>query len=146
LTGKESEKDSSEVDRSRGRRRSGLKTFLRNPTERKPLAPTGGLAGARFGARSLNLAMFFRSARESPTPILNIIPFTSFPGRETQAAFSPDGNQIAFIWDGGKGNNSDSTSADRRRTAAAIDDASGEGHASCLVTRWPLHRFLTPGR
>jgi YD repeat-containing protein len=38
---------------------------------------------------------------------LNIIPFTSFPGRETQAAFSPDGNQIAFVWDGGKGDNLD---------------------------------------
>ena len=52
-------------------------------------------------------ALVFRSARESPTPLLNIIPFTSFPGRETQAAFSPDGNQIAFVWDGGKGDNSD---------------------------------------
>jgi len=52
-------------------------------------------------------AMFFRPAKESPTPLLNIVPFTSFPGRETQAAFSPDGNQIAFVWDGGKGDNPD---------------------------------------
>src|SRR5262245_15306288 len=37
-------------------------------------------------------AMFFRSTRESPAPPLNIVPFTSFPGRETQPAFSPDGN------------------------------------------------------
>src|SRR5262249_36163561 len=44
-------------------------------------------------------AMFFRLAKESPVPLLNIVPFTSFPGRETQAAFSPDGNQIAFVWD-----------------------------------------------
>jgi DNA-binding winged helix-turn-helix (wHTH) protein len=52
-------------------------------------------------------ALVFRPSSESPTPLLNIVPFTSFPGRETQAAFSPDGNQIAFVWDGGKGDNPD---------------------------------------
>jgi len=52
-------------------------------------------------------ALVSRSARESTAPTLKIVPFTSFPGRETQAAFSPDGNQIAFVWDGGKGDNPD---------------------------------------
>ena len=52
-------------------------------------------------------ALFIRSASQSPTPLLKIVPFTSFPGRETQAAFSPDGNQVAFVWDGGKGDNPD---------------------------------------
>src|SRR5215510_6769248 len=52
-------------------------------------------------------AMFFRPPKESPTPLLNIVPFTSFSGRETQAAFSPDGNQVAFVWDGEKGDNLD---------------------------------------
>ena len=32
---------------------------------------------------------------------------TRFPGRETQPAFSPDGRQIAFAWDGAEENNSD---------------------------------------
>ena len=32
---------------------------------------------------------------------------TRFPGRETQPAFSPDGRQIAFVWDGAEENNAD---------------------------------------
>src|SRR5215813_13761296 len=43
----------------------------------------------------------------SALPLLKITPFTSFVGRETQPSFSPDGNQIAFTWDGEKGDNSD---------------------------------------
>src|SRR5262245_18516349 len=40
----------------------------------------------------------FQSKRSGPEP--KIVPVTSFPGSETQPAFSPDGNQIAFVWDG----------------------------------------------
>jgi Tol biopolymer transport system component len=40
-------------------------------------------------------------------PLLKMIPVTSFPGNEEQAAFSPDGNQIAFVWNGEKEDNSD---------------------------------------
>jgi Tol biopolymer transport system component/DNA-binding winged helix-turn-helix (wHTH) protein len=35
-----------------------------------------------------------------PAPALKTVPLTSFPGHQNQAAFSPDGNQIAFVWDG----------------------------------------------
>jgi len=40
-------------------------------------------------------------------PAAKIAPFTTFPGRELQPAFSPDGNQIAFAWNGEKGDNFD---------------------------------------
>ena len=47
-----------------------------------------------------------RSARESGVRSA-IVPVTRFSGRETQPAFSPDGRQIAFAWDGGKEDNAD---------------------------------------
>src|SRR5262249_30740588 len=36
-----------------------------------------------------------------------IVPFTSFPGIESTPSFSPDGNQVAFAWEGEKGDNVD---------------------------------------
>ena len=36
-------------------------------------------------------------------PPLRIIPFTSLPGQKAHPDFSPDGNQLAFAWDGGTG-------------------------------------------
>lgn len=38
---------------------------------------------------------------------MRVIPFTSFPGREDQGALSPDGNQVAFVWEGENGDNAD---------------------------------------
>jgi Tol biopolymer transport system component/tRNA A-37 threonylcarbamoyl transferase component Bud32 len=38
---------------------------------------------------------------------VEIKPLTSFPGDETQAAFSPDGQRIAFVWSGENNENSD---------------------------------------
>jgi len=35
------------------------------------------------------------------------VPFTSFPGQESSPSFSPDGNQIAFSWNGEKEDNWD---------------------------------------
>src|SRR5215510_11453431 len=50
---------------------------------------------------------FSRRPTETARPTMRVVPFTSFPGREDQAALSPDGNQIAFVWNGEKGDNTD---------------------------------------
>jgi Tol biopolymer transport system component/DNA-binding winged helix-turn-helix (wHTH) protein len=38
---------------------------------------------------------------------LRTAPLTSLPGEESAPAFSPDGNQVAFVWDGEQGDNED---------------------------------------
>jgi Tol biopolymer transport system component len=56
-------------------------------------------------------AVWFHLRRAAPTkpslPPLRVLPFTSFPGLERSPSFSPDGNQIAFEWDGEKEDNWD---------------------------------------
>ena len=49
----------------------------------------------------------FRPATNMSKSALNAIPLTSYQGRETQVAFSPDGNQIAFVWNGPQDDNQD---------------------------------------
>ena len=48
-----------------------------------------------------------RSNSESSRPPMKVVPFTSFAGHEGSPAFSPDGKQLAFSWEGEKGDNFD---------------------------------------
>jgi Tol biopolymer transport system component len=49
-----------------------------------------------------------RAATTKPSLLpLRAVPFTTFPGQETEPSFSPDGNQIAFAWNGEKEDNWD---------------------------------------
>ncbi len=50
---------------------------------------------------------WFGSRVSDVAPLLTISPFTTLPGRESEPAFSPDGNQIAFVWNGERGDNAD---------------------------------------
>jgi eukaryotic-like serine/threonine-protein kinase len=45
--------------------------------------------------------------RPAPHAAPKIVPLTSYPGRQRFPAFSPDGKQVAFAWDGETGDNFD---------------------------------------
>ena len=46
-------------------------------------------------------------SNESKASSITVTPLTTYPGRETQVAFSPDGNRIAFVRQGEKDDNTD---------------------------------------
>jgi Tol biopolymer transport system component/predicted Ser/Thr protein kinase len=50
---------------------------------------------------------FSRSNSEAPEEPMTVLPLTSYPGFERHASFSPDGNHVAFAWNGEKPDNSD---------------------------------------
>jgi eukaryotic-like serine/threonine-protein kinase len=55
----------------------------------------------------LGLAWFLGSRSEAPPQPPQVTPLTSYPGREEFPSFSPDGNQVAFSWNGERQDNFD---------------------------------------
>jgi Tol biopolymer transport system component/DNA-binding winged helix-turn-helix (wHTH) protein len=47
------------------------------------------------------------SPKTDATPLTSLVPFTTLPGREYEPTFAPDGNQMAFVWNGERGDNAD---------------------------------------
>jgi Tol biopolymer transport system component/DNA-binding winged helix-turn-helix (wHTH) protein len=62
------------------------------------LVAIAALAGAAF---------WFLHGRGNSEPPLQAVPLTAYPGSEFEPSFSPDGNQVAFVWNGEKGDNDD---------------------------------------
>jgi Tol biopolymer transport system component/DNA-binding winged helix-turn-helix (wHTH) protein len=64
-------------------------------------------AAALLAAGALTLAVLtvvlWPRARGAPSGPLRIRPLTSYPGNERDPAVSPDGSRVAFVWNGGTG-------------------------------------------
>jgi Tol biopolymer transport system component/predicted Ser/Thr protein kinase len=63
--------------------------------------------GLALAAVVFGLYKLLWRASQPPAKVSKIVPFTSFSGHKSEPAFSPDGRQIAFSWDGEKGDNLD---------------------------------------
>ena len=66
----------------------------------------GGAVLAVLAAVSLGVWLL-RSRTETAWAPLRAVPLTAYPGFETDPSFSPDGNQVAFSWNGEKQDNYD---------------------------------------
>lgn len=88
-----------------------------DPHTGEPPTPLKAPRSARFWLFSAAIAAIFVAAsiaswqlwfsKKETREALHVVPATSYPGPETAPSFSPDGSQIAFSWNGGKGENSD---------------------------------------
>ncbi len=104
---------------------SGLTAPGVRAPRRRGLWVAAGLAGAL--AVATGGLLLWRSRRPEP-PAPYLVPLTATPGDEVFPTFSPDGDQIAFSWNGEKSDNWDiyvkmigSGEARRLTTDAAID-------------------------
>jgi serine/threonine protein kinase len=53
----------------------------------------------------LGVGLWLMNRRTSPLPQPSVVPVTTYPGSQKEPSFSPDGKQVAFSWDGEKGDN-----------------------------------------
>ena len=58
-------------------------------------------------ALSAGAAVYWSRLWSVPRGSMRTIPLTTLPGKERHPTFSPDGGQVAFSWDGEKGDNED---------------------------------------
>jgi eukaryotic-like serine/threonine-protein kinase len=66
-------------------------------------------AAALLAAFTLGVGMLWlmRSPGKTQEAALNPVPLTTYPGFQARPSFSPDGNQVAFVWNGEKQDNFD---------------------------------------
>jgi serine/threonine protein kinase len=76
----------------------------RGPSAEAARWRAGAMAGFLLAALAGG-AWWWHLRTESPPP--RLVPLTSLAGHESQPAISPDGNQVAFVWSGEGGGNSD---------------------------------------
>ena len=65
------------------------------------------LASALLVVGYFGTVRWFAARVSNIVPLATTTPFTTLPGREKAPTFAPDGNSIAFTWDGEHGGNTD---------------------------------------
>jgi Tol biopolymer transport system component/DNA-binding winged helix-turn-helix (wHTH) protein len=89
---------------------AATESVVESPANQFPVAPVARPTRTRVIAIVAGILLLmgagvfilhFRQHMHEP-PTLTLIPFTSYPGSEVSPTFSPDGNQIAFVWNGGE--------------------------------------------
>ncbi len=115
---------------------------------RWPSPALAGVALVLLAAAGLALWLL-RSRIDRPVAYLRAIPLTAYPGFERDPSFSPDGNQMAFSWNGGRQDNYDiyvkliGPGAPLRLTT---DSAQDRGPAWSPDGRWiAFRRFFSNG-
>ncbi|MGH9722191.1 MAG: hypothetical protein ACRD8O_18430, partial [Bryobacteraceae bacterium] len=83
---------------------SGSAASIVAHARRRHRIPVAALALVAVGAAAW---VRFATGTSEPSQPPRVVPFTSFAGNEYHPTFSPDGNQIAFSWDGERGDNLD---------------------------------------
>ena len=71
------------------------------------LGPRWILAVIALSAIASVAGWFIGNRNTSSVSPLTPVPLTSYPGRQMQASFSPDGSEVAFVWNGEKEDNFD---------------------------------------
>jgi eukaryotic-like serine/threonine-protein kinase len=65
-----------------------------------------GILLALVAAAVVAVWLYYRRS-EAPEQPITVVPLTSYAGNESQPSFSPDGNQVAFCWNGESQDNYD---------------------------------------
>jgi eukaryotic-like serine/threonine-protein kinase len=83
--------------------------FISVPAKLKPRYKWSWMAGATVAVIALAFTAWLHFVRPPTRPesALKLVPFTSSPGLKDMPAFSPDGNELAYVWAGEKNDNPD---------------------------------------
>jgi Tol biopolymer transport system component/serine/threonine protein kinase len=85
------------------RTESGTQIAAQVPARRRVLWRAASVAALAL----LTTGAWFMWPKTAVLPPPTVIPLTTYPGDETSPTFSPDGNQVAFAWNGEKRDNWD---------------------------------------